>query len=102
KTYFKEHPDIHAVESKIALLPILEAEYSTLSRAVHGSAAGFRMTGGEASPKLFKGTVADLGKWITREKAAISAINLLLIALFKDQITGAKALPLRRVLRLAL
>lgn len=100
--YFKEHPDLRGAIGTLAGVQTLKTEYSTLSRAVHGSAAGFRMTGTGGAPRLFKADVAELGKWITREKAVVTAVNLLLIVLFKDELAGTRALPLRRVLHLAL
>ena len=102
RNYFKEHPELRGQTGAVAALQALAGEYRTLSKAVHGSAAGFRMTGGSTGPKFFKADGNDVGKWITREKAVITGINLLLIALLKNDLAGTRALPLRRVLRLAL
>lgn len=100
--YFKDHPDLKGPASTVAGLQTLHAEYATLSRAVHGSAAGFRMTAAGGGPKFFKADPPELGKWVSREKAVITAVNMLLVALFKDDLSGTRALPLRRVLQLAL
>lgn len=101
-TYFKDHPDLKGPAAGVAGLQTLQTEYATLSRAVHGSSAGFRMTAAGSGPKFFKADAPELGKWLSREKAVVTALNMLLIAVFRDDLAGTRALPLRRVLQLSL
>ena len=42
--YFKKHPNLPKLKTKVTGLEIIEKEYQVLSRAVHASAKAFRMT----------------------------------------------------------
>jgi hypothetical protein len=94
KEYLSRHPRFSGVELALTGLEVLGAEYSTLSRAVHGGAS-FRMTLAGDVTLLWSSERAQLGAWSTRESAAISSMNLVLLTMFHKELQGA-ALPLLR------
>jgi hypothetical protein len=100
--YLKHHPKIEKSNLKYCGLDIIPAEYSALSRAVHGSAKSYRMTADQDSTLLWSPSVPNLGAWSTREKRVICAINMLLIAIFNEYLQGAKLLNLRQAISFAI
>lgn len=98
--YFGKHPRIDAVGEAFAGLSKLNEEYSTLSRAVHGSAEPFRMTGSGGTTRLWVDDKARLGAWATREKHVMVALNRLLLVMFADDLNGAKLPAIRKSISL--
>ncbi|MBZ9750722.1 hypothetical protein K7W42_07595 [Deinococcus sp. HMF7604] len=98
--YFEAHPLIRGIDDSLVGIPTIKSEYATLSKAVHGSAISFRMTGAAAIPQFWKPDVADLGRWSTRERLTIHSLNLIMISLMKDEINGAKAVNARKAISL--
>jgi hypothetical protein len=94
-TYFERHPDLVELPQVANGLSILSKEFATLSRAVHGSAARFRMSAA-GKPELWNAEPTKLGAWATRQRKAITAINVFLLALFREQLSGTKKAPLRQ------
>ena len=100
-TYFERHPQVITVNLQLTGIPRLKEEYSTLSKAVHGSAKSFRMTVDVQSTLLWSQVVSHLGAWATREQRTVASLNLLLLTLFRDQLHGTSFLDLRRTVSLA-
>lgn len=99
-TYLDNHPDrIHVPQ--IDAMPVLRAEYATLSKAVHASAKNFRMTNDIKETLLWSNANEQRGKWQTREQVVMSHINLCLLALFRTDLEGAASPGLRDAIGLA-
>lgn len=96
-SYFESHPSVQGKAAVTAAIGAIKAEYGTLSKAVHGSAKAFRMTQNLEDIKLWSSDLPAVGKWATREKAVIVAVNHLLLAVFKDDVAGTKQLGLRQI-----
>lgn len=94
-SYFESHPTVTEHTASPNGLEHIKAEYSTLSKAVHGSAKSFRMTKNLTEIRLWGGEVPEVSQWATREKAVIVNVNLLLLHIFRDQLLGAKNRNLR-------
>lgn len=100
-SYFLKHPLVSGRQPKCCGLDTIKAEYAVLSKAVHGSAAAFRMSSDDG-PKFFVNDQALLGKWDHRNKQVVRALCLLMIALFKDELAATRKRNLRKSLTLAL
>lgn len=98
--YFSRHPQIASIDRASSGLDILRKEYSVLSRAVHGSGT-FRMTAGQDSTALWTSAKPNLGAWITRESTTLAGVNLLLLAMFREQLQGTRLPVLRALISLA-
>jgi hypothetical protein len=98
REYIYTHPKIELVAAATQLPQALEAEYVTLSRAVHSANDLFRMTKADGSTNIGTPKAAELGKWTTREKTAINIISTVLIAFLSDELEGAKLLLVRKAL----
>lgn len=101
-TYFSGHPYLKNTTEQECGLANLKDEYSTLSKAVHGSALAFRMTKNLTDIRIWSNDISEVGKWSSRENSVISSFNLLLINLFKDELLGTKNRQLRQVIGLTL
>jgi hypothetical protein len=99
-TYLDNHP-CRVEVTQIDAMPVLRAEYATLSKAVHASAKTFRMTKDIKETLLWSDAKDQQGKWQTREQAVVSHVNLCLLALFREQLQGASAGSLREAVGLA-
>lgn len=99
--YLERHPQVALVSEPLTGLPILQEEYATLSRAVHGSSAGFRMTVDARSTLLWSDARSSLGKWSTREQKTVSNLNLLLLTIFAEKLQGSSFSALRQAVSLA-
>jgi hypothetical protein len=98
--YFESHPALNGIGESLTGLGPLKGEYSTLSKAVHGSAKIFRMTQNLTDIRLWGDDPASVGKWATRERTVIGNLNLLLAHMFRDQLIGAGHRNLREVMGL--
>jgi hypothetical protein len=99
-SYFESHPAVHNRPQGLQSLATLKDEYSTLSKAVHGSAKAFRMTKNLTEIHLWGSDAAAVGKWATRESHVITSINILLCHLFADKLQGASNRNLREIIGL--
>jgi hypothetical protein len=99
--YFEHHPRIGGVSPADSGIDVLRNEYSTLSKAVHASASGFRMTSGMSTTQLWSADPARLGAWLTREGQVLLGVNLLLMAVFRERIAGTALPQLRYAISLA-
>ncbi len=101
-SYFSAHPDLKDIPDDLSALVILKNEYGTLSRAVHGSAKGFRMTKGTDSTVLWSPDLPSLGAWKTREQSVLYALNLLLLGYFRTHLQGTSRPALRAAIALVI
>jgi hypothetical protein len=99
-TYLDNHPDRVQIP-QIDAMPVLRAEYATLSKAVHASAKSFRMTHDIKETLLWSDAAEQRGKWQTREQEVLLQINLCLLAVFRHELGGAAAPGLRDAIGLA-
>lgn len=100
--YLGRHPALNSVRQSVNGLEILKKEYTILSRAVHGSAVGFRMSADDIGVRLWLSDQASLGAWATREAHTLCGINLVLLATFRNDLQGARLMDLRRAVSLAI
>jgi hypothetical protein len=100
-TYFEQHPQRVTV-AQVDSMPRIQAEYSTLSKAVHASARGFRMTKDIKTTLLWSDSAASLGAWQSRESAVLTSLNLLLLAHYHDELLGSAESSLREAISLAI
>lgn len=98
--YLRKHPEfVDAKDAEtVTGLDLLKREYRQLSAAVHGSSKSFRMTEDGKMPTLWTTNAAKLGKWRTREKATLLAVNLVLLTFFRQYLQGSAQPQLRRSL----
>jgi hypothetical protein len=97
--YLEHHPDISSLGcTPVTGLALIKDEYGTLSRAVHASAKSFRMSPNVHDVALWKPDVVSLGQWRTREQHTLGGLNLLLISIFHDELSGAQQQGLRKAL----
>lgn len=102
RDYISDHPRITKVSSTIDLKNLLDKEYATLSKAVHGSSSLFRMTSSDGKTNIAAPNVADLGKWSTRESSVINLCTVMMLCILGDHLDGAKQSSLRDILGVAL
>ena len=100
--YFSKHPDLEGIEASLSGIEILKQEYSTLSKAVHGSAVAFRMTDSAARLLLWSTDPARLGAWSTRQKKVIEGLALLAVCLHHEKLAGTAMPQLRSMLGYAI
>lgn len=98
--YFETHPLISDCSIPASGIDQLKNEYSTLSKAVHGSARQFRMTRDLNQINLWDGNAISASQWASREKAVIGAANLILLGLYRSSLQGTKQVGLRSVVSL--
>lgn len=99
-SYLKSHPALSSYSAQLIGIETIEKEYATLSRAVHASSKGFRMTEGQNKTRLWNITRAVIGSWAAREAKVILAVNSLLLALFKEDLQGTRLSNLRQAISL--
>lgn len=96
--YLTRHPRLSKLDPTVSGLADLKSEYEVLSKAVHASAADFRMTDGASKVLLWSTEEAKLGAWSTREKRVIDAVCSLMVCLHPNEMQGAKNPQLRGML----
>lgn len=97
KKYFRSHPLLVDTPNRINGIDQLSAQFDVLSKAVHGSALDLRMTAGDKFPNLWDTTKSNLTRWATNEQKTIETINLLLVAFYREMISGVMHPQLRDV-----
>lgn len=100
-SYFLRHPLIVNRLLQRCGLDTIKSEYAILSKAVHGSAAAFRMSS-EDGPKFFIYDKILLEKWDHRNRQVVRGLCLLMLSLFKDELVATRKRNLRKSLALAL
>jgi hypothetical protein len=101
-SYLDRHPGVKVLDVDLTGLPQLRDEYATLSKAVHASAKGFRMTADARYTLLWSDARSSLGAWSTREQKVITGLNLLLLGLFREHLQGTSLPSLRRAVSLSI
>ncbi|MEP0707545.1 MAG: hypothetical protein ABJL17_13015 [Parvibaculum sp.] len=96
--YFVAHPALSSYPGTLTGLVEIKNEYATLSKAVHASAANFRMTDGAAAILLWSTDASRASMWSTRERKVIQALCLLMCCLNKERLQGTKLTGLRQIL----
>lgn len=94
--YIEKHPKFLSIDSKISGISLLKKEYSTLSKAVHGSSINFIMTKTNEFPALMLPEKEKLNQWLSRECKTLQIINQILITFFGENLQGAKLRSLRK------
>ena len=88
--YLSEHPRIRDKNDSVNGIDTIKTEYAKLSRAVHASSTNFRMTNEGRVPLLCTADKSALNKWRTRERLTLTGLNLALLCIFSNHLTGAK------------
>ncbi|MES2018754.1 MAG: hypothetical protein V4484_19865 [Pseudomonadota bacterium] len=101
-TYTVKHPSFVGISEQHSGLESIKSEYSTLSKAVHGSAQSFRVTKTGEIEGLNVDSVRELNQWAARERSTLIALNTILLTIFRDHLAGAANLNLRKALSLTL
>jgi hypothetical protein len=96
--YAERHPRLSPLGLQSTGLATLHSEYATLSKAVHASAANFRMTDNISNVLLWNADPVKLSMWATRERKVIEAVSLLMVCLHSSLLQGTALTPLRNVL----
>lgn len=96
--YLERHPLLSKIGRDLTGISLLKAEYAILSKAVHASAANFRMTDKAQSILLWSTEKGRIGTWATQEKKVLEGICLLMAALHQTELQGTKLSPLRTML----
>ena len=96
--YMERHPRLAGFGPQISGVVTLASEFETLSKAVHASAANFRMTDSVSSVLLWSSDARKRAMWATRERKVIEGVSLLLVCLHSAMLQGTALTPLRSVL----
>ena len=95
-TYLAGHPEIEPLAaSPVTGLAAIKGEYGMLSRAVHASAKSFRMSASMHHVVFWTSDATSLGQWRTRERHVLTALNLLLLSIFRTHLQGTQRRGLR-------
>ncbi len=101
-TYLSNHPTFLNIDDEISGIAMIKREYSTLSKAVHGSAKSFRMTKSGLVKGLNIPSEHEFGAWLSREKNTLIGINEILLTFFHKELQGASRQNLRKAISLAI
>jgi hypothetical protein len=96
--YAEKHPRLSRYALPLTGLPMLHSEYATLSKAVHASAADFRMTDKVSNVLLWSTDLVKASMWATRERKVIEGVSLLMACLHAPLLQGTGLTPLRNIL----
>ena len=79
---------------------IIKREYAVLSKAVHGSAVAFRMAT-DGGPEFFSVDLVKMRQWQARLRQVIRGLNLLLLAIYADDLSASRKRGLRKAMTYA-
>lgn len=102
REYISEHPRLHKLANELELKVALDKEYATLSKAVHGTNSMFRMTTADGKTNIANPSLAELGKWSSRERSAVDICMTSLVGVVSEHFDGAKMPNLRAALSIAI
>ena len=102
RVYAAEHPKVEKLSKELGLKVELDSEYSTLSKAVHGSNSLFRMTSVEGKTNIAKASLPELGKWSSRERSTVNLCAVILVGILQDHLEGAKQQQVRTALAVSI
>jgi hypothetical protein len=100
--YFEAHPALSDTVSDQNGLALLNEEYETLSRAVHGSSTRFRMTEDGVEVVLWSADGARAGQWGAREKRVLEALSLLIALRYREELVAARQPNVRSMMMFVL
>jgi hypothetical protein len=98
REYTVGHPRLIKLVKELNLKSVLDNEYGTLSKAVHGSSTLFRMTGADGKTNFANASLVDLGKWSARERNAVDCCITALVGVLSIHLEGSKRPSLRAAL----
>lgn len=101
-SYLSKHPQFIGFSEQFTGIEMLKSEYSTLSQAVHGSSKLFRVTKEGEIKGLNIVSPSDFGGWQSREKMTVISLNMILLTFFRESLSGASNINLRRAISLAI
>lgn len=96
--YMEKHPRLSPLGVQLSGLAAMKTEYATLSKAVHASAANFRMTDTISNVLLWNTDPVKVAMWATRERKVLEAVSLLMVCLHSSLLQGTSLTALRSVL----
>lgn len=102
REYVAEHPKVADLAADLKLKSLLDDEYATLSKAVHGSNSLFRMTTSDGKTNIASASKPELGKWSARERATVDLCATVLVSVLSVHLEGAKLPGLRKSMGIAL
>jgi hypothetical protein len=100
--YIETHPSTRNLNPNSTGIAILDKQYKTLNNAVHASAKSFRMTQNVDELKICDPDKSKLGKWMKNENDVVQGINILLLAVFSEEMQGMSYMNLKKTISLAL
>lgn len=98
--YFSTHPNLQDLKANITGISILSKQYSLLNHGVHASAKSFRMTRDQTGILVFSPDQVRLRQWASSEGDVLRGINLLLLSMFRVQLSGNSLPNLRKTISL--
>lgn len=101
-SYLAKHPNFDGLSEQNSGIDTIKAEYATLSKAVHGSAQSFRVTKTGEIQGLNIVSLPELGAWGTRERFTLTALNTILLVMFREHLQGAANVNLRKAISLTI
>lgn len=101
-SYLAKHPHFEGISEQNSGIDTIKSEYSTLSKAVHGSAHAFRVTKEGEIQGLNVVSIPDLGAWGTRERLTLIGLNTILLVMFREHLQGAAKVNLRKAISLTI
>lgn len=102
RTYISKHPAVRVADPTLKAVEAIEAEYATLSKAVHASATAFRMVDVATEVSLWTANKAKLGMWSTRHERVVQSICLVMLMVHAPLLQGTSQSDLRSSLYFAL
>src|SRR5579885_771658 len=96
--YFEKHPTLQGLSHQQSGIEVIRKEYATLSKAVHASARGFRMTQNSPAVLLWSTEKSRAAMWAARERKVCEGIISLACALFAQSLQGTKNSAVREML----
>lgn len=101
-TYVSKHPRFNGISEQQSGLDGIRSEYATLSKAVHGSVQSFRVTKTGEIEGLNVDSLQELNQWVTRERRTLTALNSVLLTIFREHLAGAANIGLRKAISLTI
>jgi|HubBroStandDraft_6_1064221.scaffolds.fasta_scaffold266160_2 hypothetical protein len=100
--YAEKHPRLSKFGQQLTGVETIHTEYATLSKAVHASAANFRMTDAISNVLLWNVDPVKLSMWATRERRVIEGVSSLMVCLHSTLLQGTALTQLRNVLHFSI
>lgn len=98
--YIELFPGLDTVKTLKRGIDLLSKQYACLNHAVHASSKSFRMTRETTDLRISRYAPASVSQWASNERDVILGINLVLLAMFRDHLQGARKPNLRKAISL--